>query len=145
MTYSINAINLIKAFEGLELKAYQDQKGIWTVGYGATGYGIGPETVWTEDQAIQNLSNRVAGIAAQVTAAVGLRVNQNQFDALCSLAYNIGPNAFRGSILVNTVNKRQYLTASLEFLKWDHINGVESKGLLRRREAEKALFMSNSP
>ncbi len=135
-------LNLIKQFEGCKLQAYQDQKGIWTVGYGCTGYNIQRGTVWTQAQADQQLAQRVAAFASQVTAAVGLKVNQNQFDALVSLCYNIGPQALRGSTLIRLINQRDYADAANEFLKWDRAGQSVDPGLLRRRKAEQKLFLT---
>jgi lysozyme len=142
---SQNCIDLVKSFEGCKLQAYQDQKGIWTIGYGATGGLIGPSTVWTQDQAENDLIMRLNACGSQVRAAVGLRVSQNQFDALVSLIYNVGANAVRGSKLIGDINGGLMAQAANEFLSFDHITlaGVKvvDPGLLRRREAERALFL----
>jgi len=137
---SNKCVELVKQFEGCRLQAYQDQGGVWTVGYGATGYGIGQGTVWTQAQADSQLLIRLNAVSNQVTAAVGQRVNQNQFDALVSLCYNIGAGAFRGSTLVRLINGRDYAGAADEFLKWDKVKQQADAGLLRRRMAEKSLF-----
>lgn len=134
-------IELVKKFEGCKLKAYQDIGGVWTIGYGATGGLIGPATEWTQAQADYQLLTRLNAVGSQVMAACGMRVNQNQFDALCSLVYNIGIGAFRGSTLVRLINERNYPLAAEEFAKWDHVKGQIVQGLLNRREAEKALFL----
>lgn len=114
---------------------------MWTVGWGSTGNGISRGTVWTQEQADSALLSRIEAFAAQVKAAVGLRVNQNQFDALVSLCYNIGPGNLRGSTLIRDVNGGKTIEAADEFLKWDHIGGISNQGLLNRRKAERALFL----
>lgn len=117
-----------------------DQKGIWTVGFGCTGGNIGPDTVWTQEQADSEVQGRLDAIGRIISGCVVPMLSQNQFDALCSLVYNIGPGAFRGSTLLRKLNGRDTAGAALEFPKWDHTEGMENPGLLRRREAEKALF-----
>jgi lysozyme len=144
MLPSQKCVDLVKLYEGCKLKAYKDQGGVWTVGYGATGYGINKDTVWTQEQADYQLLTRLNAFASQVSSAVGLRVNQNQFDAMVSLCYNIGPAAFRGSTLVKLVNDRDYEAAGKQFLKWDRVGGVYSAGLEARRMAEMALFATSS-
>jgi lysozyme len=139
---SETCFNLVKQFEGCKLKAYQDVGGVWTIGYGATGMLIGPETTWTQDQANNDLIFRLNACGAQVRAAIGSNANQNQFDALTSLIYNIGVAAFRGSELVRLVNARSYQAAADQFLLWDHVKGVVVPGLLARRQHERALFLS---
>ena len=141
MTPSNAAIALIKRFEGLSLTAYRDQRGIWTIGYGCTGFNVKEGTVWTLEQAESELRARVESFGREITSAVGLKVNQNQFDALCSLVYNIGPSRFRGSTLVKLINERNYPLAAQEFPKWNHVNGKVDKGLTTRRLSEQALFL----
>lgn len=143
MKASQKAIDLIKQFEGLRLEAYQDQRGILTIGYGYTGPEVTPHTVWTEAQANLALVGRINAIAGILTGCIVPIVNQNQFDALVSLAYNIGQGAFRGSTLLRKLNQRDFPGAGEEFLKWDHNHdGSVNPGLQRRREAEQTLFLS---
>jgi lysozyme len=118
-----------------------DQAGVWTVGYGATGGLIGPDTVWTPGQAESALILRLNACGDQVSKAMASRVTQDQFDAMTSLAYNIGVGAFRGSTLVRLLNGGDVVGAADEFLKWDKVGGVVNAGLLRRREAERELFL----
>ncbi|KQD16250.1 lysozyme [Acinetobacter baumannii] len=68
-------------------------------------------------------------------------LTQNQFDALVSLAYNIGSGAFKGSTLLKLLNKGDYKGAADQFLVWNKAGGKVMKGLVRRREAERALFL----
>ena len=136
--------NLIKQFEGCRLTAYQDTRGIWTIGYGATGLGIGPGVVWTQAQADWALSQRVEAVGRIICQAVVPSLLQNQFDALCSLVYNIGPGAFRGSTLLRLLNQRDFQGAAQQFMAWDHAGRAVIEGLARRRQAEMTLFASNS-
>ena len=70
-----------------------------------------------------------------------VEVNQNQFDAMTSLAYNIGVGAFSNSTLLKKVNAKDFTGAGNEFLKWDKSNGKPLLGLTRRRQREKELFL----
>jgi lysozyme len=76
-----------------------------------------------------------------VNDAVNIPLSQNQFDALVSLAYNIGTNAFKTSTLVKYLNALDYKAAADQFLVWNKAGGSVLKGLVRRREAERALFL----
>ncbi len=140
MDISGQGIQLIKDFENCKLRAYQDIRGVWTCGYGATGPTIGPSTIWTQEQADSELLERIQVAANAVNSAVTVQLTQGQMDACCSLAYNIGGGAFSRSTLVKLVNKEDMVNAALEFTKWDKSNGQVVPGLLRRRQAEQRLF-----
>lgn len=140
MKASQAAIDLIKQFEGLRLQAYQDQKGVWTIGFGYTGPEVHQGLVWTEAQANMALVSRVNAIASILSGCIVPLLNQDQFDALVSLCYNIGQGAFRGSTLLRLINQRDFDEAADEFLKWDHVDGQVNPGLLSRRVEEMHLF-----
>jgi len=140
-SYSPEGFNLTKQFEGLSLKAYHDVRGVLTNGYGHTGSDVFEGQVVTQEQADHWLAVDVAGAVLTVDLLVRVPINQNQFDALVDLVYNIGSSAFRGSTLLKLLNADHYLHASYEFVKWDHAAGKEIPGLLKRREAEQALFV----
>jgi lysozyme len=142
MRASETALSLIKKWEGSRLQAYRDQAGILTIGYGITGPWITPHTTITQGQAEKLLQERVNVAASAVNKAIPAPLSQNQFDALVSLAYNVGQAAFRGSTLVRLVNERRYAEAADQFLRWDHAAGRVDEGLLKRREAERALFLA---
>ena len=142
MTPSENCYSIIKEFEGLRLTSYLDQRGVWTVGYGHTGPLIGPGLVIDQPTADSLLAQDVSATAGIIERLVGIWCNQNQFDALVSLAYNIGQGAFRGSTLLRCINQRDMDGAAAQFLVWDKTNGETNPGLLRRRQAEQALFLS---
>lgn len=136
----MTAVELIKSFEGCKLKAYQDQGGIWTVGWGCTGPGIGPGTEWTQAQADSELAQRVDHTRQQVVNMTKVELTPNQLAAITCFAYNVGLGAYYRS------NVRRYLSggfndeAMQSLLNWCHVGGKEVPGLLRRRQAEKALF-----
>ena len=136
-------IDLIKQFEGCRYAAYQDVVGIWTVGYGHTG-GVFPDTHIDQAQAEQLLQLDVSKTAARIADYLTVPLNSNQFGALVSFAFNLGVTAFQNSTLCRLVNEGQTgQVITDEFNKWDHAGGHMVEGLLRRREAEAALF--NTP
>lgn len=135
--------DLVEHFEGLKLQAYQDQAGIWTIGYGTTHYPDGTPVkdgdTCTQEEAQQYLLAHINGII------LGAQLTQPQFDACLSFAYNAGIGAWNTSSL-----KKAILSGAGadeindDFCKWDkaHIDGqlVEVPGLLRRRKCEAYLF-----
>jgi lysozyme len=142
MQTSVNGRKLIEQFEGLRLTAYQDQRGIWTIGYGHTG-DVWPGETITQAQADDFLALDLHSAETAVFKAVKTAVlNQNQFDALVSLAYNIGGGAFSKSTLVSLLNQGAVAGAANQFLVWDKTNGVVNQGLLNRRMAERTLFLA---
>lgn len=145
MTISSVGIQLITSFEDLKLKAYDDGVGVWTIGYGTTIY---PNSVsvkkgdsCTLEQAKSFFQHDLRRFQTAVNDAVNIPLSQNQFDALVSLAYNIGTNAFKTSTLVKYLNALDYKAAADQFLVWNKAGGSVLKGLVRRREAERALFL----
>jgi len=142
MQISDVGLNLIKQFESCKLIAYQDVRGIWTIGWGTTGPDIIEGIVWTQDQADDRLFQDVQNAVSHVNSLVTVSITQGQFDALSSFAYNVGCGALAGSNLLRLLNAGNPSGASNEFPKWDHANGVVIAGLLRRRLAEQMLFNS---
>ena len=144
---SREGIELIKQFEGLELQAYQDVAGIWTIGYGHTGPEVGPGMVITEGQAEQLLIEDLERFERGVSSAVQTPISQAQFDALVSLAYNIGVAGFSRSTAVKRLNKGDFEGAAEAITWWNKatINGRKQPvaGLTRRRAAEAALFLQD--
>lgn len=138
MKVSTNGLELIKKFEGLRLEAYLCSAGVLTIGYGHTA-GVRKGDVITKGTADKMLVDDIGVFEQAVSNAVTAPLTQNQFDALVSLAFNIGATALTNSTLVKKLNLRH--DAADEFLRWRYVNRVESPGLLRRREAERALFL----
>jgi lysozyme len=143
MIFNLAGLKLIQDFEGCKLSSYQDQRGRWTIGWGATGPDVGPSMSWTQEQADERLNQDIESHSKLVT---GLLVNQtlnaNQFSAILSFEYNLGYENLKQSTLLNCINTYHCEDAANEFEKWDHCDGVEDPGLLRRRLAEKALFLT---
>ncbi|MEN5171484.1 lysozyme [Acinetobacter higginsii] len=138
-------INLITSFEDLRLDAYDDGVGVWTIGYGTTVYPNGIRVKrgdsCTKVQAKSFFQHDLRRFEAAVNQAVKVVVNQNKFDALVSLTYNIGEQAFKDSTLLKKLNASDFMSAADQFPKWNRGGGKVLRGLVRRRAAERALFL----
>lgn len=137
---SKTGVDLIKSFEGLRLNAYDDGTGVLTIGYGSTN-GVQWGDAITEDEADRLLKEDLDRFERCVETAVEAPLTQNQFDALVSLAFNIGCGAFRRSTLLRRLNRGGYLAAANQFPRWSRAGGRVLQGLVRRRAAERALFL----
>jgi lysozyme len=130
---------LVQKFEGLSLKAYRCPAGKWTIGYGHTRTTI-PGLIITEAQATQLLMADLASAAEAVIKNVRVALNDNQFAALVSFVFNVGAGAFARSSLLRRLNEGDYEAVPTELLRWIHVKGTPSTGLIRRRLAEAALW-----
>lgn len=144
MKTSDRGVALIKAHEGLRLTAYTDPVGVWTIGYGHTT-AAGPPKVErgmkiTDAGADAILRQDLAKFEGYVSSAVKVPLNQNEFDALVSFTFNLGPGNLRSSTLLKKLNAGDRAGAADEFLKWTKAGGKTLPGLVKRREAERALF-----
>ena len=137
---SERGLALTKSFEGLRLFAYKDVAGIWTIGYGHTGASIHAGMTITEPQAEALLVADMATAIHSVNTMVRVPLNQNQFDALADFCYNAGEGAFQRSTLLLLLNSGHYDAVPDQLLRWDEVAGKPNEGLLRRRQAEAALF-----
>lgn len=141
MNISQKGIDLIKEFEGLRLEAYRCPAGIPTIGYGTTK-GVEMGIKITKDEAERLLKKDIEQFENGVLSRLRVKVNQNQFDALVSLAYNIGLGNFGKSNLLRLLNGGQPIgNIAKEFLKWNKAGGKILKGLINRRDAEMKLFI----
>ncbi|NJO39831.1 MAG: lysozyme [Cyanobacteria bacterium CRU_2_1] len=139
---SAKGLRLLKSFEGLELEAYIDAVGVWTIGYGTTT-GVTPGMRITEAQAEEFLKRDLMKFENAVSKLVKVSLNDDQFSALVTFVYNVGDGAFADSTLLRLLNRRDYQGAADQLLRWNKGNGgVELAGLTRRRKAERALFLS---
>lgn len=141
MDLSNNALSVIKRFEGFSPTPYPDAQG-YSIGY---GHFIKPGesySVISEDQATELLRQDASNAAYAVRAAVTVPLTQNQFDALTSLAYNIGVTAFRHSSLVRKLNAGDYSAASAQFAVWNKSQGKVLPTLIARRSDEQQLFLT---
>lgn len=147
MKISNVGLELIKSFEGCQLKAYKCPAGVWTIGWGTTEpvNGVRPHEGMRITQA-QADSLLVEHLQAYENAVnrLGAELNQNQFDALVSFCYNLGTGIFKGSLL-NAIKASQWSNVASQMLLYNkaRVNGKLTvlKGLERRRQAESALFL----
>lgn len=135
----LRAKAFIKGWERLRLSSYKDAAGKPTIGWGHLQAKGEPDHV-TVKQANAMFEADVAKIAQAVQKAVRVPLWQCEFDALVSLAYNIGPAAFKKSTLLKLLNKGDYRGAADQFPRWHYAGGVPLDGLKRRRAAERAMF-----
>lgn len=146
MKVSNKGLELIKEFEGFSSVAYLCSAKKATIGYGNTFWEDGtPVKIGdqiSKERAETLLKHVVDNFSVAVEVDIKIEVTQNQFDALVSLAYNIGLGAFKNSTLLRQLNRGNFVGASQEFLRWDKSNGKPLLGLTRRREREKLLFES---
>src|SRR5579862_7505052 len=133
---------LVESFERLELRAYQDQGGVWTIGYGHTGPDVHEGMVITEAQAVALLEADLATAETAVSRFVTVALSDPQFSALTSLTFNIGTGAFYKSGLLRVLNQGLYGGAAERLLEYNKCKGVTDPGLVRRRAAERLLFLS---
>lgn len=139
MIYSKSGEQLTEGFESCRYIAYQDQGGVWTIGYGHTR-GVGPGLTCIPAQALAWLAGD-AGISENaVNHLVTVPLTQDEFDALVDFNINVGVAAFANSTLLRLLNDGNIPGAAAEFDKWDHVKAKVVAGLLRRREAETQEF-----
>lgn len=141
MKTSQTGLGLIKQFESLKTSAYRCPAGVLTVGYGHTA-GVKEGDKITQTQADKFLLQDVAGAEADVNRLVTVALNQNQFDALVSFTFNLGGKNLASSTLLKRLNEGNYRAAADQFGRWVFASNVMLKGLVKRRAAEKALFLT---
>jgi lysozyme len=145
---SQKGIDLIKKYEGLKLKPYLCPAGVATIGYGNTFYEDGrrvrmTDPQITEERASELLSHTLKTFEKYVDSYCRDDINQNQFDALVSFAFNLGPYNLKNSTLLKKVNADPNDSEiRKEFLKWTKAGGRVLKGLVRRRTEESDLYFS---
>lgn len=141
-----DGIIIVKSFEGLELRAYRDPVGIWTIGYGHTSMAgppdVYPGMVITEAEADRILRRDLDLFEAGVKRGLTISTTADQYSALVSFAFNVGLGAFRDSTLLRKHNAGDFAGAANEFLRWVYAGGQFLPGLERRRKAERALYLS---
>ncbi|EMV7407859.1 lysozyme [Enterobacter soli] len=146
MQTSDKGIALIKEFEGCKLTAYQDSVGVWTIGFGWTqpvdGKPIRAGMTIKQETAERLLKTGLVSYESDVSRLVKVGLTQGQFDALVAFTYNLGARSLSTSTLLRKLNAGDYTGAAAEFMSWNKAGGKALKGLTRRREAERALFLS---
>ena len=147
-TTSKKGIDLIKSYEGFSSKPYLCPANVVTIGYGTTRYPNGVKITLkdapiTEAKALEYLMFDMMSFERNVDAYCRDDINQNQFDALVSFCYNVGPNSLKASTLLKKVNiNPNDPSIANEFAKWNKGAGRVLKGLVRRRKEEAQLYFS---
>lgn len=147
-TTSPRGIALIKKYEGFKSKPYLCPAKVPTIGYGATYYPNGTKVKLTDPAITEAYASNLLEVMLRpyeraVDSYCRDDINQNQFDALVSFAYNLGNSALKGSTLLKKVNKNPNDPAiAKEFAKWVNANGKKLSGLVKRRAEESALYFT---
>lgn len=141
-------LELIEAFEGCKLKAYQDTGGVWTIGIGTIRYPSGEsvkqyDELKDRNQAVAYMMHELRGIELAVAELVNVPLDQHQFDAVVCFAYNCGTGALGNSTLLKKINS-QATEKEIEsqWMRWVYDNGKIIPGLVRRRKAEVYLYFT---
>lgn len=153
MRISAHGLALLKEFEQYRSKAYKatPAEKYYTIGWGHYGADVKPDDVITPEAAERLLREDLLGFEMTMNAwfrKKGVKLNQNQYDAVLSLIYNIGTLQFFGSSKVEPstmwklLQKGEYRRAADEFPRWNKQNGVPLTGLTKRRAKERALYLS---
>lgn len=139
----VDAIKLIKGFEGCKLKAYKCPAGIWTIGWGET-LGVNEGDVWTQEHADHVLRQRVGQfMLATLKRCPQLHIEPPQRLSACtSLSYNIGVGAFAACSVSRKTGRRDYEGAANSFLLWNKAGGRVLRGLTLRRQAERSTYLT---
>lgn len=146
MSTNPEGIDLVKRFEGCRLEAYLCPADIWTIGYGHTGDDVYPGLTITEEQADALLRKDMQHFETAVARLIMVPINANEFSALVSLTFNIGEGNFSHSSCLRFLNQGDRMEAANRIELWNkaRVNGQLTvlEGLVRRRAAEKALFLT---
>ena len=140
MKTSAEGLSLIKKFEGCELYAYQCSAGVWTIGYGHTK-DVEPGMQITKEDAEEMLVEELHEYESYINDFVTAPLSQNQFDALVSWVYNLGPANLKSSTMLKVLNAGDYDEVPAQMKRWNKAGGKVLEGLIRRREAESLLFL----
>ena len=147
MKLSQKGVDFIKSHEALRLKAYQDSKGVWTIGWGHTK-NVHPGDEITRAQAEQFIRDDFEWVERTLNADLVIGrdkplVTQNEFDALCSLVFNIGSNAYLDSTVRRKIKQGDKMAAARAFKMWVYSNHKFIQGLANRRADELRLFLQS--
>ena len=137
------AVTIIKKYEGCELEKYKCPAGRWTIGWGHLILDDEHLEKITQEEADALLMLDVQRIAKAIKPYIKYPyMNENEFCALVSFAFNLGPQSLLTSTLLKLYNKGEVARAADEFLKWVFAAGKRLRGLERRRRTERALFLA---
>lgn len=144
LEYSQGGQALTERFEGVRLQAYQDQVGVWTIGYGHTGTDVHPGMTITQEQAEMFLGQDIKAVVDAINRDITVPLTQGEFDALVDFGFNLGVSALEHSTLWKQLNAGQFDAAATQFPRWDMAGGQHIQGLLARRLAEQVEFKGAS-
>ena len=148
MNMTEDGLALIRACEGFRAKAYRDAVGVWTIGYGHTSMAGAPEVSAgleiSRAEAEKILARDVDGFARGVAKLVTVQLNDNEFSALVSFAYNAGLGNFAASSVLKAVNAGDRAAVPRRLQLWVKAGGRVLPGLVKRRAAEAALFLKSA-
>tara|TARA_R100001440_G_scaffold42428_1_gene62152 strand:+ start:75 stop:512 length:438 start_codon:yes stop_codon:yes gene_type:complete len=139
MNISKEGLSLIKKFEGCELEAYLCPAGVWTIGYGHTKDVKEGDKI-NKEEADYLLQEEMIEYESYINDFVEVPLEQNQFDALCSWVYNLGPTNLKNSTMLRVLNEEKYADVPQEIKRWNKAGGEVLDGLIKRREAEAKMF-----
>ena len=143
---STKGAEFIAQWEGIKLKAYKDTGGVWTIGIGTIIYPNGKKVkegdICTKEEAYSWFKDYIVGVEDLIHKSIKVPLTQNQFDALVSLIYNIGSTQFIGGSVDDKLNSHQTSAALETWKKYRLDNGKVIQGLVNRRNAEVALFLT---
>jgi lysozyme len=142
--YSTAGLTMTERFEGLNLEAYQDPVGVWTIGYGHTGPDVVRGMEISREHADAILAADIRWAETVVNRAVKAPIKQNEFDAMVDFVFNLGAASFVTSTLLRLVNAGDFAGAAEQFLRWNKAGGEVLEGLTRRRAAERAMFLGQA-
>lgn len=141
MHVSEAGLRLIEQFEGFSSRPYWDPYGrVWTRGYGETEGITGTSPPVSAHQAQDNLRRLIEDHYEYAIRDLHVDLNQNQWDALCSFVWNLGPGIFTGELHA-ALTARRWGEAALLMQQYDHAGGQVLEGLRRRRQIEAQLFL----
>ena len=139
MNISEEGKGLIKKFEGCRLESYLCSANVWTCGWGATR-DVKEGDVWSQSYADERFDGDIVEYENYINDYVTAPLQQNQFDALVAWVYNLGPANLKASTMLKVLNEGKYDEVPYQMKRWNKANGEVLAGLVRRREAEAALF-----
>ena len=137
-------VKLIRDSEGCKLTAYQDNGGVWTIGWGYTGDTVKENLVWTQEKADECLlvtAMKVIDEALSASPVLKTSTVQRQA-AIADFIYNLGIGNYKASTLKKYVDKENWASAYTEIKKWNKGGGKVLKGLIIRREKEASLLLA---
>jgi lysozyme len=138
---SIPLAEFVANWEGFSPIAYRCSARVWTIGYGATA-GVNPGDTITDAEALDRLMSHLESDARALDRVVTFPIQAHERDALISLSYNIGRTAFARSTLLRLLNAGDKASAADQFLRWNRAGGRVVLGLVKRRTAERNLFLN---